>query len=47
MAGVVDSFVVLVLLVVASVFGDVTDISECKYKADNGDIYDLSPLKNA
>lgn len=35
----------VLLLIVVSVFGGVTDIADCKYKADNGDMYDLSPLK--
>ena len=46
MASGVKNVVVLLLLVVAPVFGGITDISECKYKADNGDVYDLSPLKS-
>ena len=46
MAGSVKNVVVLLLLVAAPVFGGITDISECKYKADNGDVYDLSALKS-
>ena len=46
MPGRLGNVVAILLLVAASVFGGVTDISECKYKADNGDIYDLSKLKN-
>ena len=45
MAGGAKFVVAVLLLVAVSVFGGVTDITDCKYKADNGDVYDLSPLK--
>lgn len=46
MAAGVEKIVVILLLVATSVYGGFSDISDCKYKADNGDMYDLSPLKN-
>lgn len=46
MAGIVKNVVVLLLLIAVPVFGGITDISDCKYKADNGDVYDFSPLKS-
>lgn len=46
MAAGVDKIVVILLLVATSVYGGFSDINDCKYKADNGDMYDLSPLKN-
>ena len=46
MAGSVKNVVICLLLIAAPVFGGITDITDCKYKADNGDVYDLSPLKS-